>query len=206
MSLLKEIQALLSHAIPDGDYNAVLNYMGKQVLEPLRRKKGHSVLASPLVSTAVKPTMEPDLEISYGFKSKSEFKKDLQKEFQTNADAEGKAEIELKKELEVESESEAKANTDKSKRCVPSETLKQNVCKNRSRYIPQKVKLLVYARSKGQCEFVATNGHRCSNRHELEFDHIIPWSQKGNNDERNIQILCRTHNLYRTKETHGFWY
>ncbi|MGZ3794233.1 MAG: HNH endonuclease [Bdellovibrio sp.] len=60
--------------------------------------------------------------------------------------------------------------------------------------------------SKGQCEFVGMDGHRCSGRYQLEFDHIKPWSQCGTNDERNVQMLCRTHNLYRTKETYGFWY
>ncbi|MGZ3775746.1 MAG: HNH endonuclease [Pseudobdellovibrionaceae bacterium] len=64
----------------------------------------------------------------------------------------------------------------------------------------------MYARSNGQCEFVGVDGHRCTSRHLLEFDYVIPWSQQGSNDESNIQILCRTHNLYRTKKTHGLWY
>ncbi|MGZ3818791.1 MAG: HNH endonuclease, partial [Bdellovibrio sp.] len=92
------------------------------------------------------------------------------------------------------SESQFNTSTDASKRCV------------RSRYISQKIKRLVYARSNGQCEFVGINGHRCESRHQLEFDHITAWSKGGSNDELNIQILCRVHNLYRTKETHGFWY
>ncbi|MGZ3774990.1 MAG: hypothetical protein ACXVCN_14795 [Bdellovibrio sp.] len=35
---------------------------------------------------------------------------------------------------------------------------------------------------------------------------MTPWSQGGTNAENNIQILCKIHNLYRVKETHGFWF
>ncbi|MGZ3785525.1 MAG: HNH endonuclease [Bdellovibrio sp.] len=76
----------------------------------------------------------------------------------------------------------------------------------RSRYISQETKSRVYARSNGQCEFVGVDGHRCESRHQLEFDHVIPWSHGGTNATNNIQILCKVHNLYRVKDTHGFWF
>ncbi|MGZ3772003.1 MAG: HNH endonuclease, partial [Bdellovibrio sp.] len=188
LALLKEIQALLSHTIPDGDYNTILNYMGKEVLQSLRKKKGRSVLAAPLI---LESTTTTTLE--------SEAKMEMKKIAQTEVDK-------RTAEIELEEESKFQANIDKAKQCVYCETPKQGMRKFHSRYISQKVKRKIYARSNGQCEFVGVDGHRCTSRHLLEFDHVSPWSQQGSNDESNIQILCRTHNLYRTKKTHGFWY
>ncbi|MGZ3825709.1 MAG: HNH endonuclease [Bdellovibrio sp.] len=185
LALLKEIQALLSHTIPDGDYNAVLNYMGKQVIEPLRKKKGCST-----------PALDS--------KSKSVFTSTSTSAFASAPESI----LSSTPESELQSQSLSnRSNTDASKHCVGSfDILPENKTKVCSRYISQKTKRIVYARSKGQCEFRGINGNRCSSRHQLEFDHIIPWSQTGTNDEDNIRILCRTHNLYRTKATHGFWY
>ncbi|MGZ3770589.1 MAG: HNH endonuclease [Bdellovibrio sp.] len=211
MALLKEVQALLSHTIPDGDYNAILKYMGKQVLESLRKKKGRSVLTSPSVlnsaivtTTKAATSTETPTATAAISKPQSTFKSNLKTELQK----ESKTETELKADTELRKvvESESQANTDSSKRCVSIEILKHNELKTHSRYISQKAKRIAYARSKGQCEFIGIDGYRCASRHQLEFDHVVPWSQNGSNDERNIRILCRTHNLYRTKETHGYWY
>jgi len=64
----------------------------------------------------------------------------------------------------------------------------------------------VFERSGRCCEFIGENGKRCQSKHQLEWDHVIPWSQGGGNDEKSLRVYCRTHNQYRTKETHGFWY
>lgn len=76
----------------------------------------------------------------------------------------------------------------------------------RTRFISQATKRKVFQRSGGCCEFISERGKRCNSKHQLEWDHIIPWSQGGGNDENSLRVYCRTHNLYRTKETHGFWY
>ncbi|MGZ3783940.1 MAG: HNH endonuclease, partial [Bdellovibrio sp.] len=203
IALLKEIQSLLSHAIPDGEYNAVLKYMGKQVVEFLRKKKGRSASTSTLNNNNNNNNND-DVSSNTGCDSNLTPK--------SNSDSNASLGLNLKtshgfdfnsNSISISSSSRSNLNitvdslqttTDSSKHCV------------RSRYITQETKRRVYARSKGQCEFVGVDGHRCESRHQLEFDHVTPWSQGGTNAENNIQILCKIHNLYRVKETHGFWF
>lgn len=42
----------------------------------------------------------------------------------------------------------------------------------------------VFKRAKGKCE-------KCGSEKDLEFDHIIPKSKKGNTTYQNCQLLCR---------------
>ncbi|MGZ3783601.1 MAG: HNH endonuclease [Bdellovibrio sp.] len=194
IALLKEIQSLLSHTIPDGEYNAVLKYMGKQVVEFLRKKKGRSASTSTLNNND--DSDSDDDSSNTGCDSNLTPK--------SNSDSNASLGLNLKTSHGFDSDSSRsnlhitvdsfQTTTDGSKHCV------------RSRYITQETKRRVYARSMGQCEFVGVDGHRCESRHQLEFDHLTPWSHGGTNAENNIQILCKIHNLFRVKETHGFWF
>ena len=53
--------------------------------------------------------------------------------------------------------------------------------------IPDKVRLFVWQRDKGQCV-------KCGSRERLEFDHIIPVVEGGSSTERNVQLLCEACN------------
>lgn len=58
-----------------------------------------------------------------------------------------------------------------------------------TRQIPGRVKTAVFKRDKGICTL-------CGSKNDLHFDHILPYSKGGTSlDEKNIQILCRRHNL-----------
>ena len=61
-----------------------------------------------------------------------------------------------------------------------------------ARIIPSDVKAQVWKRDKGQCV-------QCGSKEHLHFDHILPWSKGGTSkDVRNIQLLCRKHNLQKS--------
>jgi len=63
----------------------------------------------------------------------------------------------------------------------------QNVPIKNSRYIPRKVKEIVYKRANGECE-------NCNSTHNLEYEHIIPFAMGGTNDLSNIKIFCKSCN------------
>jgi 5-methylcytosine-specific restriction endonuclease McrA len=76
----------------------------------------------------------------------------------------------------------------------------------KNRHIPIEIKRKVFARAGGCCEYKSADGKRCQSKHQLEFEHVVPFSQGGGHQEDSLRIFCRSHNQYRTKETHGFWY
>ena len=64
----------------------------------------------------------------------------------------------------------------------------------KSRYIPVSEKRKVFT---GKCA-------NCGVRYNLEYDHIIPFSQGGTATEENIRLLCRTHNQLKAIEKVGY--
>ena len=65
-----------------------------------------------------------------------------------------------------------------------------------SRHIPAAVKRQVWQRDRGQCAFVASTGHRCSEGVFLEFHHVQPYARGGPASVENIALRCWRHNHY----------
>lgn len=63
-------------------------------------------------------------------------------------------------------------------------TMHSDETQTKSRRISQEVRVAVWQRDGGQCV-------QCGASDYLEFDHIIPFSRGGSNEEGNIQLLCR---------------
>ncbi len=73
-----------------------------------------------------------------------------------------------------------------------------------ARYIPQRVKDLVWQRDQGRCQYVAPDGRRCEERGFLEYDHIKPFARGGSsNDPDNLRLACRTHNQLAMRTVFG---
>jgi len=107
----------------------------------------------------------------------------------------------IQEEKTVLSNSEQKCKTAlaslPSKRCGNSKNIL-------SRYIPKAIKLFVWKRDKGSCTFINQNtGQRCSSQFQIQYDHILPFSQKGEAIPENLRLLCANHNRYEAIEKLG---
>jgi len=72
-----------------------------------------------------------------------------------------------------------------------------------SRHIPADVRRAVWERDHGQCTFVSENGHRCTARKPLEFDHVQEVARGGEATVAGIRLRCRAHNQYAAERTFG---
>jgi 5-methylcytosine-specific restriction endonuclease McrA len=66
---------------------------------------------------------------------------------------------------------------------------------SRSRRIPASVRRIVWARDQGRCAFVGTDD-RCVETGDLEFHHVVPFAAGGASEADNLQLRCRSHNVY----------
>jgi len=85
-------------------------------------------------------------------------------------------------------------------------SVKQGTTRSRStslRCLSSTVRRAVWERDEGQCSFVSSNGHRCSSRRFLEFDHIDPVARGGRTTAENLRLRCRAHNRYAAEHTFG---
>lgn len=72
-----------------------------------------------------------------------------------------------------------------------------------SRQIPAHVKREVWERDGGRCTFVGTDGHRCTSRERIEFDHRVPVTKGGAATVENVRLLCHAHNQYEAERVLG---
>jgi hypothetical protein len=68
--------------------------------------------------------------------------------------------------------------------------------KERSRYIPSKVKREVWVRDSGRCTFVASDGRRCDERGFVQFHHDIRFADGGPATAANVALICGPHNRH----------
>ena len=72
-----------------------------------------------------------------------------------------------------------------------------------SRYIPKAVRSEVWQRDEGQCAYRSPAGERCPSRDWIEFHHVKPYAWGGTATATNIELRCRTHNLFEGAQLFG---
>jgi hypothetical protein len=72
-----------------------------------------------------------------------------------------------------------------------------------TRTIPRWVRREVQRRDGGRCAFVSRDGRRCTERHFLQYHHIIPWALGGRATVDNIALRCPRHNRYEAEVVFG---
>ena len=71
------------------------------------------------------------------------------------------------------------------------------------RYVPAELKRQVAERDGRQCAFTSDAGRRCSERSDLEVDHIVPIARGGRTVLENLRLLCAAHNQYEAERVYG---
>ena len=66
------------------------------------------------------------------------------------------------------------------------------------RAIPAAVKREIWQRDGGRCRYLAPHtGRRCTSRHLLQIDHVLPYALGGGSDPANLRVLCHAHHRHR---------
>jgi hypothetical protein len=74
----------------------------------------------------------------------------------------------------------------------------QRSLSDRSRYIPRRIKSLVWTKQKGKCSFKdPLTGKTCESSHGVQIDHRHPVSRGGTNEHQNLTLLCAGHNQWK---------
>jgi len=72
-----------------------------------------------------------------------------------------------------------------------------------TRRVSVSVKKEVFKRDHGQCSYVAPDGTRCTEKHYLHFDHIVPFAKGGSSESLNLRLLCSRHNKLLAEQVFG---
>ena len=66
------------------------------------------------------------------------------------------------------------------------------------RAIPAAVKREIWQRDRGRCRYVDPHTRRrCTSRHLLQIDHVLPYGLGGGSDPGNLRLLCHAHHRHR---------
>jgi 5-methylcytosine-specific restriction endonuclease McrA len=69
--------------------------------------------------------------------------------------------------------------------------------------IPLCTRDAVFARDRGRCTYVGSDGKRCDATIRLHVDHIKPVARGGTNDISNLRLLCARHNRLQAERILG---
>ena len=80
----------------------------------------------------------------------------------------------------------------------------QNPPETQSRHCSTQTERAVWVRAQSRCEHVdEKTGHRCDETRRLQLDHVIPYAISSDSSEKNIELVCTQHNLYRASQWFG---
>ena len=147
------------------------------------------VITQQLKKAEIKPVNEN--RFNFKFSASASLKKKIEQLAQLlNLDPVG----DLERVLEFATEVAIKEKTEK--QIKEKKGAKPKVIKRKP---PQAVKRLVFKRAGYQCEQKGPDGRRCTAKYNLQIDHIRPWALNGDHSLLNLRILCKAHNLYKSR-------
>ena len=86
---------------------------------------------------------------------------------------------------------------------TPRQRLGEADTRAHSRHIPAAVRRFVARRDGDRCTYRDKQGRRCSQRHDLEFHHVVPFGLGGDHRPETVALMCRTHNQLLAEDDFG---
>ncbi|HWA76893.1 MAG TPA: hypothetical protein VG937_31380 [Polyangiaceae bacterium] len=75
--------------------------------------------------------------------------------------------------------------------------------RQRSRYIPARLRRAVYERDQRRCAYVDERGVRCGEAHRLEVHHLRAFALGGVHELQNLSLRCKAHNTLAAEQDFG---
>ncbi len=73
-----------------------------------------------------------------------------------------------------------------------------------NRHCSAQTECTVWVRAQSRCEHVdEKTGLRCDETRRLQLDHVIPYAISQDSSEKNTELVCTQHNLYRATQWFG---
>jgi hypothetical protein len=73
--------------------------------------------------------------------------------------------------------------------------VQNDTTKKGARYIPSALRRMVWHRDAGKCQYVdPLTAKKCESKFRIQFDHLMPVSKGGQTTEKNLRLLCFSHN------------
>lgn len=210
MSELEETRSALSHVVPDGNFEALFRECMRLAREACARRR----LGGPATSFTVKLTDITDAPAAVGAPTAAPAAAAIganspapssltcpgtDPSFTVKLPATTGAEATATRPLPGKSEASpgftVKPDSEESTASFTVKPPESDLAgADRSRYIPVEVRRAVWERDAGCCSWVGPTGHHCGSKHQLEFDHIVPFALGGEATVEQVRLLCRAHN------------
>ena len=101
-----------------------------------------------------------------------------------------------KSERELDRQAPSAANRTARPACTTPSAPK--TCVRGGRAIPAAARRAVWQRDGGRCRYVdPRTGRRCTSRHLLQIDHVLPYALGGGAEPKNLRLLCIAHHRHR---------
>lgn len=85
----------------------------------------------------------------------------------------------------------------------PRKTVAQADTRPRTRNVPAPIRRLVFERDDSRCQYVDEKGRQCTERHDLEYHHRLPFGFGGGHDPGEMMLACPTHNALIAEVDYG---
>ncbi|WP_413574626.1 HNH endonuclease [Bdellovibrio sp. HCB290] len=169
MNELKQVRELLSHVLPNPTWAELISYLANFQIQ---KKLGKQIVGNEMVRKASK-----NAELA------GEAARDEAEE------AEGVT-VMNKNELD-------KLNMNESRRIQDGVEINANSSASlgERKHLKLTLRRRLLRNANYQCEFNCVGGKCCTSKYQLQIDHRLPLALGGSNDESNLRVLCRTHNL-----------